>query len=311
MSACCGAGSGETDSFISLALPEYAADAEIPTPKFTLYAPTNGAVEALAGELGVEPEALVGADFLNTTAEIIWYHGVSEPAGTCGLDDAVSDCPTLVAGGVVIGACNNASVVAGPFEDCLAEDGIVYMIDEVLLPPALCGELLGGGESADANATCSPTVFEILNANDGSDLLVAYNATLALPDYGRAAAENAANNGNWTLFAPTDSAIEKLSSDLNVPGPEALLGADYLNTTAEIVWYHGVSDGGGCGLNDAVSDCPTLVAGGVVIGACNNASVVAGPFEDCLAEDGIVYMIDEVLLPPALCNGTVVEATLL
>ena len=130
-------------------------------------------------------------------------------------------------------------------------------------------------------------------------------------DYGRAAAENAANNGNWTLFAPTDSAIEKLSSDLNVPGPEALLGADYLNTTAEIVWYHGVSDGGGCGLNDAVSDCPTLVAGGVVIGACNNASVVAGPFEDCLAEDGIVYMIDEVLLPPALCNGTVVEATLL
>ena len=96
MSACCGAGSGETDSFISLALPEYAADAEIPTPKFTLYAPTNGAVEALAGELGVEPEALVGADFLNTTAEIVWYHGVSEPAGTCGLDEAVSDCPTLV-----------------------------------------------------------------------------------------------------------------------------------------------------------------------------------------------------------------------
>ena len=84
------------------------------------------------------------------------------------------------------------------------------------------------------------------------------------------------------------------------------------NSVAWIVWYHGVSEPAGtCGLDDAVSDCPTLVAGGVVIGACNNASVVAGPFEDCLAEDGIVYMIDEVLLPPALCNGTVVQATLL
>ena len=93
-----------------------------------------------------------------------------------------------------------------------------------------------------------------------------------------------------------------------MPGPAALLGAQYLNTTAEIVWYHGVSDGGSCGLDDAVTDCPALVAGDVVVGACNNASVVAGPFADCLAENGEVYLISEVLLPPALCNGTVIEA---
>ena len=292
----------------TLALPEYAAAAEDNAennPNFTLYAPTDAAVEALAGRLGVEPEALLGADYLDTTAEIVWYHSVSD--GGCGLDDAVTDCPALVAGGVVVGACNNASVVAGPFEDCVAGSGIIYMIDGVLLPPSLCGELLGGGESVDANATCSPTVFEILIANDGSDLLAAYNATLALPQYAAAAEVNAANNGNWTLFAPTDSAIAEFASQLGVPGPAALLGAQYLNTTAEIVWYHSVSDGG-CGLDDAVTDCPALVAGDVVVGACNNASVVAGPFADCLAENGEVYLISEVLLPPALCNGTVIEA---
>ena len=57
-----------------------------------------------------------------------------------------------------------------------------------------------------------------------------------------------------------------------------------------------------------MTDCPALVAGDVVFGACNNASVVAGPFADCLAENGEVYLISEVLLPPALCNGTVIEA---
>ena len=94
-----------------------------------------------------------------------------------------------------------------------------------------------------AEDACSPNVVEILLANEGNDLLTAYNATLALPEYAAAAEDNAENNPNFTLYAPTDAAVEALAGRLGVE-PEALLGADYLDTTAEIVWYHSVSDGG-------------------------------------------------------------------
>ena len=233
---------------------------------FTVFAPTDAAFEALpAGTV----DALL-ADIPALTA-ILTYHVVGAAAFSGDLSDGQviatlngADVTVSLDGGVFI---NNAQVIIA---DIAASNGVVHVIDAVLLPPAPI------------------TVVDIIVNSEVHNTLEA--AVLAAGLEGVLAGE-----GPFTVFAPTDAAFAALPAGT----VEALL-ADIPTLTA-ILTYHVVGAAAFSGdLSDGQviatlngADVTVSLDGGVFI---NDAQVILADIE---ASNGVVHVIDAVLLPPA------------
>jgi uncharacterized surface protein with fasciclin (FAS1) repeats len=241
---------------------------------FTVFAPTNAAFEALPeGTLAAllqEPEG----DLKN----ILLYHvvgGSFKAADVVGLERATSlegrNIAIKVADGKVM-LNQNATVVATDIE---ASNGIIHVIDAVILPPA----------------PPKPTIKEMaVNNPDFSTLVAALQA---------AKLDGAMDGaGPFTVFAPTNAAFEALPAGTL----EALL-KDPEGDLKSILLYHVV--GGSfkaadvVGLERATSlegrDIAIKVADGKVM-LNQSATVVTTDIE---ASNGIIHVIDAVILPPA------------
>jgi uncharacterized surface protein with fasciclin (FAS1) repeats len=108
-----------------------------------------------------------------------------------------------------------------------------------------------------------------------------------------------AGDGPFTVFAPTNAAFVALLEDLGLTAEELLADTDLLE---EVLLYHVVS--GKYTSTDIVglSSLTTLQGDDVAISVSNgdvfiNESQVIIP--DIMASNGVVHVIDEVLLPPA------------
>jgi uncharacterized surface protein with fasciclin (FAS1) repeats len=171
---------------------------------------------------------------------------------------------TINANGVFI---DNAQVIVA---DLVADNGVVHVIDAVLLPPAP-----------------SNSIYDIVsNSADHTTLKAAINAcaldgTLSGP-------------GPFTLFAPTDAAFDLLPA-----GTVAALLNDIPQLT-DILLHHVVGDSVMSTMlsnNQVVTTLlgtditVTINANGVFI---DNAQVIVA---DLVADNGVVHVIDAVLLP--------------
>ena len=166
------------------------------------------------------------------------------------------------ASGVKVGGANVVKT------DVEASNGVIHVIDTVLLPK---NDIVETARSAGSFKT-------LLAALDAADLTDALRG-----------------DGPFTVFAPTDEAFAKL--------PKGTVPA-LLNDTAKlksILTYHVVS--GKVLANDVVklNEAKTLSGKSVNIDASsgvkiNTANVVKA---DVLADNGVIHVIDEVLLPPA------------
>jgi uncharacterized surface protein with fasciclin (FAS1) repeats len=287
---------------------------------FTVLAPTDAAFEAAFEALGITPEELL-AD-TDTLTQILLYHVLGQEADSqlvATLDgqsvetlNGQSIDISVVNGSVMI---NTATVVSA---DLMADNGIVHVINEVLLPPDIA-EALGVAAPEDTTTTTmaptttttvapDPTIAEIvaeLAAGDPAEftILLAALQTADLVD--------ALNNPDdeLTVFAPTDEAFGDLLEALNITAEE-LLARDDL---ADILLYH-VS---GAGVFDAatvigaapIEALETLNPGGatlkveVIDGAVviNDGSTPLGGSTvitpDVMASNGVIHVIDTVLLP--------------
>ena len=171
---------------------------------------------------------------------------------------------TINSNGVYI---DNAMVT---FADIVADNGVVHVIDAVLMP-----------------STSTNSIYEIVsNSNSHTTLKTAIDAcsldgTLSGP-------------GPFTLFAPTDSAFNLLPS-----GTLTALLNDIPQLTS-ILLHHAVNDSVMSTMltnNQIVTTINgtdvtvTINSGGVYI---DNAMVT---FADIIADNGVVHIIDLVLLP--------------
>ncbi len=306
----------ETPEFTILLAAVQAADPAIvgllsnADANLTVFAPTDAAFAAALEALGVSAEELLGnTDLLN---EVLMYHvvpGAFDAAAIVALDGALIGttlyetalAPTVDGETVMI---NGATVVAA---DVIAANGVVHVIDSVLLPPMddmgmmeeemateeAMGEMMDPGTIADvvvASTSAETPEFTILlaavQAADPSIL-----ATLS-------------GSGPYTVFAPTDAAFAAALEALGVTAEELLANTELLNT---VLAYHVVPGhfsaetviavAGEAGANVATllsgnSVNITVVDGAVMV---NDATVVAA---DVHASNGIVHVIDAVLLPP-------------
>jgi len=164
--------------------------------------------------------------------------------------------------------------------DLEADNGVVHVIDAVLLPPA----------------PVTTTVVDIIvNSEDHTTLETAVVAAGLV--------ETLSGEGPFTVFAPTDAAFANL--------PEGTLDAVLADTDllTAILTYHVV---GSTALSTDLSDgmtVTTLNGADVTVTIdmdmnvfINDAQVTVADLE---ADNGVVHVIDAVLLPPAPVTNTI------
>ena len=243
---------------------------------FTVFAPTDAAFTALMEALEVSAEELLAFEGLT---DVLLYHVVGAQALAADLSDG-QEITTLLDEDVTItingmGVFVNQAMVT--VADIMADNGVVHVIDAVLLP--------------EMDDNLPETVVDIIVASEVHTLLEAAVVAAGLVDA-------LSGDGPFTVFAPTDDAIVALTEALSITAEELLA----LPNLGEILQYHVVaadafaedlSDGQllttllGQDVTVSISDAGVMI---------NDAMVIV---DDLEAENGVVHVIDAVLLPPA------------
>ena len=258
---------------------------------FTVFAPTDDAFAAL-------PEGTIEAllNDIPTLTDILLYHVVSGKvmaADVVALDSATTvlgkDVAIKVEDGNVF--INDAQVIITDIE---ASNGVIHVIDAVLLPPE------------DAPATL-PESGGVLQAQDIVDIAVADGrfTTLVAAVTAAGLVDTLKSDGPFTVFAPTDDAFAALPEGTI----EALLND--IPTLTDILLYHVVS--GKVMAADVVAlDSATTVLGKDVAIKVEDGNVFINDAQviitDIEASNGVIHVIDAVLLPPEDAPATLPES---
>lgn len=235
---------------------------------FTVFAPRDGSFEALGGDVVSALLEPANAELLES---ILTYHVVS---GVAARSTDLSDGQTVttVEGGELAIGVSDDGVTVNDLPvvtpDVEASNGVAHVIDGILVP--------------------SLDLVDVAVLN-GFGTLVSLVREAGLEETLRST-----NEGNgWTVFAPTEEAFEALSS---VPSGEDLV---------TVLTYHVVSGTVESGDLEDGQEVTTVegsiftvnIDGDVVTltdGSGNTVSVTA---TDVPAENGVIHVIDEVLLP--------------
>ncbi len=236
---------------------------------FTVFAPTNEAFKALFNQLGVTGISDLSAE---TLKPILLYHvlGEEKKSGMLSsgyfntLSPAQSSFLSLYitsSGGVKIN--KNTSVIKA---DVDVKNGVIHAIDKVLLPPTVVDQAL---------------------TNDNFSILVEAVVKAGL-------VETLKGAGPFTIFAPTNDAFRALFTQLGITGVNDLT-AEQLTP---ILLHHVVSgnirssslSAGSVqtlngSINISITPSPTIGT---------NTKIVA---TDVQASNGVIHVIDKVLLP--------------
>ena len=299
---------------------------------FTVFAPTDAAFAKL-------PRATLNALLANPAQlrAILTYHvvpGKVLAADVVGLSSATTvqgeAISIAVVGGKVV-LNGNSTVTA---TDIPATNGVIHVIDTVILPPSLSGGsapapttpapssssdtyVVKAGDSLSRIARQFGTTVEALrlaNNLSGDTIFVGQKLFVPTPDLlTRAAAAGSFNtlaaaikaaglvgtlsgSGPYTVFAPTDAAFAKLpAATLNT----LLANPDLL---AKVLTYHVVP--GKVLAADVVNlSSATSVQGSPISIAVVNGKVVLNgnstvTATDITASNGVIHVIDTVILPP-------------
>jgi len=269
-----------------------------PNADLTLFAPTNAAFTSLATSLGfADANAMVDALDGPTLAKILSYHALpsSKRAGELVSDviagrvtqatlyefPAGTQATLTLSGDTASGAkltdaaLNQASVSRA---NVLASNGVMHIIDKVLVPPGVLNVV----QMAQSNPTFSVLV----------EAVVAANLAGTLSDTMK----------SFTVFAPTDAAFVAALTELSTTKADLLARPDL----GAILTYHVVA--GNVLAADVVAlPKPATVATllpGKTFSVDSNLAITDGNARlamlvatDVIASNGVIHVIDKVLLP--------------
>ena len=259
---------------------------------FTLFAPTDAAFNALGS--GTILSLLNNVPLLT---DILLHHSVGDSVMSTMLSNGqivttllgTDVTVTINTSGVFI---DNAQVTVA---DIVADNGVVHVIDAVLIPNPGCTD--PNAINYDPNAifddgSCqyaTNTVYDVVVTSPDHGVLEVGIDTCGLDGY-------LSGPGPFTVFAPTDAAFNAL-------GPVTLLAllADLPQLT-NILKHHVVADSVMSGMLSNGQLITTLFGADVTVTIgpsgvfIDNALVTVA---DIVADNGVVHVIDAVLLPPA------------
>ena len=244
----------------------------------TVFAPTNDAFAALLAELGVTKDQLLADKALLTA--VLTYHVL--PAKVLRADVPAGKAITTVQGGIfkvdavgsdlVItdGRNRTAKITDTNLE---ASNGVIHVVDKVILP---------------ANKNVVQTAQALPDFSILVDAVVAANLQGTL-----------SGSGPFTVFAPTNAAFAALLAELGVTKDELLADVPLLT---RVLTYHVVSGRVlkadvpvGAAIPTVEGGTFTIDAGLAITDQRTRQSAIVGT--DVLASNGVIHVIDRVLLP--------------
>jgi uncharacterized surface protein with fasciclin (FAS1) repeats len=261
-----------------------------PSSDLTVFAPTDAAFTSLATSLGfADANAMVAALDEATLAKILTYHVLP---GTKNASALIAGGPTQATlyefegspstlavdstSGVKLtdAALNQATVTTA---NVPASNGVIHVIDKVLVPPGVLNVV----QMAQSNPTFSVLVEAVVTANLAGVL---------------------SGPGPFTVFAPTNAAFVSALGELNVTKEQLLASPDL----GAILTYHVVGDDVRAAEVVALTPKPAPVSTlqgstfsvgadlGITDGRSRTATLL---FTDVIASNGVIHVIDKVLLP--------------
>ncbi len=246
--------------------------------QFTVFAPTNDAFAALLAELGVTKDELLNDKPLLTA--VLQYHVLSGVVRST--DVQLGKAITPLAGGIfkidapagVLTATDGRNRTARVTQtDIEASNGVIHVLDRVILPANL-------------------DIVETALGNPDFSLLVEAVVAADLAD-------TLKGPGPFTVFAPTNAAFAALLAELGVSKDD--LFADKALLT-KVLTYHVLA---GRVLKADVpvgSPIPTVQGDTFTVDSSlmitdKNARMAAIVATDVFATNGVIHVIDKVILP--------------
>lgn len=273
---------------------------------FTVLAPTDDAFAASLEAMGVTAEdVMADADAL---AQILQYHVIpgryflrnltSGPELETAQGETVQF--DLTDGVFTVNGVNISSV------DKIANNGVVHIIDGVLVPPSLA-QAVGGAEAepteeptaepteAAVEPPARPSTLDVLGAGE----IGAFSTLLAAID-AAGLTDALSAEGPFTILVPTDEAFAASLEGLNLSADDLLANNDLLN---DILLYHVIP--GRVFFRDLTAgpELETLQGETVQFDLTDGVFTVNGvniSNVDNLTGNGIIFVIDGVLIPPSV-----------
>src|SRR5690606_2301804 len=245
---------------------------------FTVFAPDNEAFNASGVTSSVIQD--LSSDQLK---EILLYHTLSSKVNSASIQTGSNIAVETANGDDVYITKNSNGVFVNGWKvkqaDIMASNGVIHSLERVLMPAA--GNLV---EVAQANANLSYLVAAVLRASQGTTNV----------------AQVLTSAGPFTVFAPTNQAF----INAGFPTIAAIEAADP-NTLASILTYHVLSARAfSSDLTNGQS--LTTVNGGTLSVALGTTATIKGKANttasgitsvNIMASNGVVHLIDQVLLP--------------
>ena len=246
---------------------------------FTVFAPTDQAF----ADAGIDLAALDTVEGKAALSDILLYHVVGSEVPS----SAVTDCmDATAANGQTLSFSVGSSVMVNDatvtMADVATSNGVIHVIDKVLSPTDTPNDIA-------RTAQCTGVHSSLVAALAQAELV-----------------ETLQGEGPFTVFAPTDQAFADAGIDLaSLDTPEGK------ETLADILLYHVLSgavpssDVAECGSATAVNGQPLAFAVGDSV-MINDATV---SIADVNTSNGVIHVIDKVLMPTDAPNDTVRTAS--
>jgi uncharacterized surface protein with fasciclin (FAS1) repeats len=256
---------------------------------WTVFAPTDAAF----AKLGLDASNIGSAFSKAELTDILLYHVLTAPVSSAEAKASQGD--IVMGNGKIAGLkyfdgslyINDDSKVVAP--DVQASNGVIHVVDTVILPPWPRTEASPEGDVGTGEASGN-TIVDIA-VNDGRfDTLVA--AVIATDLAG------ALSDGSWTVFAPTDAAFAKLGLDSS-----NIATAFSKEDLTDILLYHVLT--APVSSAEAKANQGDIVMGnGKIAGLkyfdgslyVNDDSKVI--IKDINADNGVIHVVDTVILGP-------------
>ncbi|MEZ9710875.1 hypothetical protein BCT86_05450 [Vibrio breoganii] len=253
-----------------------------PNAELTVFAPTDAAFEKFLMENNLTADELLGSPDL---ADILTYHvyagevdaatAIGLAGNTVGMFNGDNVALSLSGDNLLV---NTSTVTA---TDIITGNGIVHVIDAVLVPPADMGEPTSNiVETAVNDGRFTVLVQALITANlDG-----------ALAD----------ENETYTVFAPTDDAFAALLAELNIDAATLLANPDLTNILLNhVIQGAAVDSVTAMSLNGTNATTMAMKEIAIAIDDETDTLTVGGSnviIRDIYTTNGVIHVIDAVII---------------
>lgn len=273
--------------------------------QYTVFAPTNDAFTALLEALGLSAEELLSEENRELVTQVLLYHVA--PGNRESGDVVESDQIKTLQKSFIKVKSEGEKFFVGNEENGFAElidvdvkasNGVIHVIDAVMLPPSEFNP--GGNGESDENAEDEKpeeSILDIAASNEDFSILAKAVVFAGL-------AEELDGNRQYTVFAPTNDAFINLLEALELI-PDEFFVEENKGLIKDVLLYH-VAPGNRAAEDVVTSDRIRTVSrsfiylkeedGGFFVGNEANgfAQITA---TDIFARNGVIHVIDAVMLP--------------